>query len=144
MRFVIQKHDATSLHYDLRLKLDGLSKSWPVRRGHSLDPNDKRLAVEVEDHPLDYGDFKVTHPKDEYGGGSTVMLWGRGYWEPEGKKSPEEALKKGDFKFAVHGKRLQGSFVLVRMRHDHNGGKRTNWLAAIGVALEESELFPRG
>ncbi len=127
LRFVIQKHDATRLHYDLRLELDGVFKSWAVTRGPSLDPSDKRLAVEVEDHPLDYGDFEGTIPKGEYGGG-TVMLWDRGYWEPEGNRSPEEALKKGDFKFVLHGKRLQGSFVLVRMRHDRDGGKRTNWL----------------
>ena len=126
-RFVIQKHDATRLHYDLRLELDGVFKSWAVTRGPSLDPGDKRLAVEVEDHPLDYGDFEGTIPKGQYGGG-TVMLWDRGYWEPEGKKTPEEALSKGDFKFTLEGDRLHGSFVLVRMRHDRDGGKRTNWL----------------
>ncbi|WP_312223692.1 DNA ligase D [Rhizobium rhizoryzae] len=126
-RFVIQKHDATRLHYDLRLELDGVFKSWAVTKGPSLDPHDKRLAVEVEDHPLDYGDFEGTIPKGQYGGG-TVMLWDRGYWEPEGSKTPEEALAKGDFKFTLEGDRLHGSFVLVRMRHDRNGGKRTNWL----------------
>ncbi|CAN7680509.1 DNA ligase D [Rhizobium leguminosarum] len=126
-RFVIQKHDATRLHYDLRLELDGVFKSWAVTKGPSLDPHDKRLAVEVEDHPLDYGDFEGTIPKGQYGGG-TVMLWDRGYWEPEGKKSPEQALAKGDFKFTLQGKRLHGSFVLVRMRNDRNGGNRTNWL----------------
>lgn len=126
-RFVIQKHDATRLHYDLRLELNGVFKSWAVTRGPSLDPGDKRLAVEVEDHPLDYGDFEGTIPKGQYGGG-TVMLWDRGYWEPEGKKTPEEALAKGDFKFTLEGDRLHGSFVLVRMRHDRDGGKRTNWL----------------
>ncbi|CAD7035343.1 DNA ligase D [Pseudorhizobium endolithicum] len=126
-RFVIQKHDATRLHYDLRLELDGVFKSWAVTKGPSLDPHDKRLAVEVEDHPLDYGDFEGTIPKGQYGGG-TVMLWDRGYWEPEGRKSPEEALRKGDFKFTLEGKRLHGSFVLVRMRSDRDGGKRNNWL----------------
>ncbi|QND44286.1 DNA ligase D (plasmid) [Rhizobium lusitanum] len=126
-RFVIQKHDATRLHYDLRLELDGVFKSWAVTKGPSLDPHDKRLAVEVEDHPLDYGDFEGTIPKGQYGGG-TVMLWDRGYWEPEGKRTPEEALAKGDFKFTLEGQRLRGSFVLVRMRHDRDGGKRTNWL----------------
>jgi bifunctional non-homologous end joining protein LigD len=127
LRFVIQKHDATRLHYDLRLELDGVFKSWAVTRGPSLDPHDKRLAVEVEDHPLDYGDFEGTIPKGQYGGG-TVMLWDRGYWEPEGKKTPQQALEDGDFKFLLEGKRLHGSFVLVRMKRDRNGGKRTNWL----------------
>ncbi len=127
LRFVIQKHDATRLHYDLRLELDGVFKSWAVTRGPSLDPADKRLAVEVEDHPLDYGDFEGTIPEGEYGGGN-VMLWDRGYWEPEGDLSAEEAIKKGDLKFTLHGHRLQGSFVLVRMKRDRDGGKRTNWL----------------
>ncbi|MGO4407935.1 DNA ligase D [Bosea sp. RAF48] len=126
-RFVIQKHDASRLHYDLRLELDGVFKSWAVTKGPSLDPHDKRLAVEVEAHPLDYGDFEGIIPKGEYGGG-TVMLWDRGYWEPEGSRTPQEALEKGDFKFELHGKRLKGSFVLVRMRSDRDGGKRTNWL----------------
>ncbi|KPF46835.1 DNA ligase D [Rhizobium sp. AAP43] len=126
-RFVIQKHDATRLHYDLRLELNGVFKSWAVTRGPSLDPQDKRLAVEVEDHPLDYGDFEGTIPKGQYGGG-TVMLWDRGYWEPEGNRTPEEALEKGDFKFTLEGQCLHGSFVLVRMRNDREGGKRTNWL----------------
>jgi len=126
-RFIIQKHDATRLHYDLRLELDGVFKSWAVTKGPSLDPQDKRLAVEVEDHPLDYGDFEGTIPKGQYGGG-TVMLWDRGYWEPEGTKTPEQALAKGDFKFTLQGERLHGSFVLVRMAHDRARGKRTNWL----------------
>lgn len=125
-RFVIQKHDATRLHYDLRLELDGVFKSWAVTKGPSLDPHDKRLAVEVEDHPLDYGDFEGIIPKGQYGGG-TVMLWDRGYWKPEGDESPEKALAKGDFKFTLEGDRLQGSFVLVRMR-SKEGEKRTNWL----------------
>ena len=126
-RFVIQKHDATRLHYDLRLELDGVFKSWAVTRGPSLDPHDKRLAVEVEDHPLDYGDFEGTIPKGQYGGG-TVMLWDRGYWEPEGAMTPEQALAKGDFKFTLEGERLHGGFVLVRMANDRERGKRTNWL----------------
>jgi bifunctional non-homologous end joining protein LigD len=127
LRFVIQKHDASRLHYDLRLELDGVFKSWAVTRGPSLDPADKRLAVEVEDHPLDYGDFEGTIPKGEYGGG-TVMLWDRGYWEPDDNMSPEAALKKGDLKFVLHGDRLKGSFVLVRMKKDRDDGKRINWL----------------
>ena len=124
-RFVIQKHDATRLHYDLRLEYDGVFKSWAVTKGPSLDPHDKRLAVEVEDHPLDYGDFEGTIPEGEYGGG-TVMLWDRGYWAPEG--DPERGFKKGDLKFTLDGDKLHGSWVLVRMRNDRTGGKRTNWL----------------
>jgi bifunctional non-homologous end joining protein LigD len=123
-RFVVQKHDATRLHYDFRLEFDGVFKSWAVTRGPSLDPHDKRLAVEVEDHPLDYGDFEGTIPKDQYGGG-TVQLWDRGYWESD---DPEKGFRKGDLKFTLHGDKLHGSWVLVRMRHDRNGGKRTNWL----------------
>ncbi len=126
-RFVIQKHDASHLHYDLRLELDGVFKSWALPRGPALDPKEKRLAVEVEDHPLEYGDFEGTIPEGEYGGG-TVMLWDRGYWEPEGDKSAEEQLKSGNLKFRLDGRRLHGSWVLVRMKRDRNGGKRTNWL----------------
>jgi bifunctional non-homologous end joining protein LigD len=123
-RFVIQKHDATRLHYDFRLEFDGVFKSWAVTRGPSLDPHDKRLAVEVEDHPLDYGDFEGTIPKGQYGGG-TVQLWDRGTWESD---DPDRGFKKGDLKFTLHGDKLHGSWVLVRMRHDRSGGKRTNWL----------------
>jgi bifunctional non-homologous end joining protein LigD len=129
-RFVVQKHAATRLHYDFRLELDGTFKSWAVTKGPSNDPADKRLAVEVEDHPLEYGDFEGTIPKGEYGGG-TVQLWDRGYWEPEGDLSPEDALKKGDFKFTLEGERLHGSWVLVRMKWNRDrdkNSKRTNWL----------------
>jgi bifunctional non-homologous end joining protein LigD len=126
-RFVIQRHAARQLHYDLRLELDGVFKSWAVAKGPSLNPKDKRLAVEVEDHPLDYGDFEGTIPKCEYGGG-TVQLWDRGYWLPEGDKTPEEALGDGDFKFTLIGEHLHGSWVLVRMKRDWTGGNRTNWL----------------
>jgi bifunctional non-homologous end joining protein LigD len=128
LRFVIQKHAARRLHYDLRLELDGVFKSWTVTRGPSLDPAEKRLAVEVEDHPLDYGDFEGTIPKGEYGGG-TVQLWDRGFWIPQGDKSPQEALKSGELKFRLEGDRLHGSWVLVRLKNDrYGGGKRTNWL----------------
>jgi len=123
-RFVIQKHAATRLHYDLRLEFDGVFKSWAVTKGPSLDPHDKRLAVEVEDHPLDYGDFEGTIPEDQYGGG-TVMLWDRGTWESD---DPDRGFKKGDLKFTLHGGKLHGSWVLVQMKGDRYGGKRTNWL----------------
>jgi len=123
-RFVIQKHAATRLHYDFRLEYDGVFKSWAVTRGPSLDPHDKRLAVETEDHPLDYGDFEGTIPKGQYGGG-TVQLWDRGYWE---SVDPAAGFKKGDLKFSLYGDKLQGSWVLVRMRHNRDGSNRTNWL----------------
>ena len=126
-RFVVQKHDATRLHYDLRLELDGVFKSWAVTKGPSTNPKDKRLAVEVEDHPLDYGDFEGTIPKGQYGGG-TVMLWDRGFWMPEGTTDPAQALRKGELKFTLAGDKLKGSWILVRMRKDRDGGKRTNWL----------------
>ncbi|UVO38510.1 DNA ligase D [Bradyrhizobium arachidis] len=122
-RFVIQKHDATRLHYDFRLEFDGVFKSWAVTKGPSLNPHDKRLAVEVEDHPLDYGDFEGTIPEGQYGGG-TVMLWDRGTWESD---NPEAGFKKGDLKFTLNGDKLHGSWVLVRMRN-RGGEKRTNWL----------------
>ena len=125
LRYVIQKHAATRLHYDFRLELDGTFRSWAVTRGPSLDPAEKRLAVEVEDHPLDYGDFEGTIPKGQYGGG-TVMLWDRGFWEPEG--DADRMLKKGDLKFTLDGDKLHGSWVLVRMRNDKFKSKRNNWL----------------
>ncbi|MGZ3299064.1 MAG: DNA ligase D, partial [Asticcacaulis sp.] len=125
LRYVIQKHAATRLHYDFRLELHGTFRSWAVTRGPSLDPADKRLAVEVEDHPLDYGDFEGTIPKGQYGGG-TVMLWDRGYWMPDG--DPDEMLAKGDLKFVLEGEKLHGGWVLVRMRSDKTKSKRDNWL----------------
>lgn len=126
-RFIIQKHDATRLHYDLRLELDGVFKSWAITRGPSLDPADKRLAVEVEDHPLDYGDFEGTIPKGEYGGG-TVLLWDRGYWSPSGEQSAVQALRAGELKFVVAGNKLKGSWVLVRIKNRSAAEQRNNWL----------------
>lgn len=126
LRFVIQKHAASGLHYDFRLELDGVFRSWAVTKGPSLDPHDRRLAVEVEDHPLDYGDFEGTIPKGQYGGG-TVMLWDRGYWEPEPGTDPHEGLKRGDFKFVLQGERLKGGFVLVRMKRRERE-KTDSWL----------------
>ena len=127
LRFVIQKHAATRLHFDLRLEHDGVFRSWAVAKGPSLDPHDKRLAVEVEDHPLDYGDFEGTIPKGQYGGG-TVQLWDRGYWSPEpGFEDIDRALAKGELKFVMEGERLHGSWVIVRLRADPKS-KRDNWL----------------
>src|SRR5712672_851084 len=123
-RFVVQKHDATRLHYDFRLEWQGVLKSWAVPKGPSLDPAVRSLAIEVEDHPFDYGDFEGTIPEGQYGGG-TVMLWDRGTWKSD---DPERGFKKGDLKFTLEGDKLHGSWVLVRMRHDRDGGKRTNWL----------------
>ncbi len=123
-RFVIQKHDARRLHFDFRLELDGVLKSWAVTRGPSLNPADKRLAVRTEDHPVEYGTFEGTIPKGQYGGG-TVMLWDEGTWRPQA--DPHEGLKKGMLKFELDGKRLKGGFALVRLRDDAKG-KRENWL----------------
>src|SRR6188474_3850177 len=127
-RYVIQMHAARRLHYDLRLEMDGVYKSWAVTRGPSLDPKDRRLAVEVEDHPIEYGTFEGTIPQGEYGGG-TVMLWDRGTWEPEGDAA--KAHKKGHITFEFKGERLNGGFSLIRMA-DRDQGKgrkvRHNWL----------------
>jgi bifunctional non-homologous end joining protein LigD len=127
-RYVMQLHAARRLHFDLRLEIDGVYKSWAVTRGPSLDPKDRRLAVEVEDHPIEYGTFEGTIPRGEYGGG-TVMLWDRGHWAPEG--DPEKAFKKGHIAFEFKGERLKGGYHLVRMAdRDEGKGKkvRHNWL----------------
>ncbi|WP_323718563.1 DNA ligase D [Paracoccus aminovorans] len=126
--FVIQKHAATRLHYDFRLELDGVLKSWAVAKGPSLVPGEKRLAVHVEDHPLEYGDFEGTIPKGEYGGG-TVILWDRGTWTPEG--DPHQAYAKGHLEFTLHGEKLGGRWHLVRMRGKPRE-KRENWLLIKG------------
>jgi bifunctional non-homologous end joining protein LigD len=123
--FVIQKHAARRTHFDFRLEHDGVLKSWAVTKGPSLDPAQKRLAVRTEDHPLEYGGFEGVIPKGEYGGGP-VMIWDRGTWEPIG--DPDEGLAKGDLKFRLNGERLNGDFVLVRMKPRKGDGKRENWL----------------
>ncbi len=127
-RYVIQKHAARRLHYDLRLELDGVMKSWAVTRGPSLDPNEKRLAVHVEDHPIDYNSFEGTIPQGEYGGG-TVMIWDRGTWAPEG--DPHKGYAKGHLIFDLAGQKLHGRWHLVRMRsRDHE--RHENWLLIKG------------
>ena len=126
LRFVIQKHAASHLHFDLRLEYEGTFRSWAVPKGPSLDPKDRRMAMEVEDHPLDYGDFEGTIPKGQYGGG-TVMLWDRGYWAPEkGFEKIGAALAKGELKFVMEGERMHGSWVLVRTKRESRG--KASWL----------------
>jgi bifunctional non-homologous end joining protein LigD len=123
--YVIQKHAARALHYDFRLELDGVLLSWAVPKGPSLNPRDRHLAVRVEDHPLEYGSFEGSIPPGEYGAG-TVQLWDRGTWEPEG--DPRAGLTKGDLKFALHGEKLRGSWVLVRMKPRPGQEGKENWL----------------
>jgi bifunctional non-homologous end joining protein LigD len=138
-RFVVQKHRASHLHYDFRLELDGVLKSWAVPRGPSLDPADKRLAMQVEDHPVSYFDFEGNIPADNYGAGS-VMVWDAGTWEPlsavqvggkyvpTGDAEANAQLAKGDLKFRLMGKRLNGDFALVKMKGRRPGSKGNEWL----------------
>lgn len=125
-RFVIQRHDASHLHFDFRLEHDGVLKSWAVPKGPSLDPADKRLAVQVEDHPIDYGRFEGTIPEGEYGGG-TVQLWDRGHWHPVDDDDAARAFRKGKIAFELEGERLHGRWALVQMRGPRNKSGR-NWL----------------
>ena len=138
-RFVVQRHRATRLHYDFRLEMDGVLKSWAVPKGPSLDPADKRLAMQVEDHPVSYFDFEGIIPKDNYGAG-TVMVCDVGTWEPlspepvNGKyvagtdAEADAMLKKGDFKIRLHGKRLNGDFALIHIKARRPGSKGNEWL----------------
>src|SRR6267378_770279 len=122
--FYVQRHDASRLHYDFRLEMDGTLKSWAVPKGPTLDPTPKRLAAMVEDHPLEYGNFEGNIPKGNYGAGS-VMLWDRGTYELLGDATPQEQLARGDVKFRLHGEKLKGEFALVLMK---GRGKGNEWL----------------
>jgi bifunctional non-homologous end joining protein LigD len=124
LAYVIQKHRATALHYDFRLEWKGVLLSWAVPKGPALDPSVKRMAMQTEDHPLEYAKFEGIIPEGEYGGG-TVMIWDQGTWTPE-SPDVDAALKKGDLKFALDGKKLHGSWVLVRIRPREGG--RPPWL----------------
>lgn len=124
--YVVQKHAASHLHYDFRLEWRGVLLSWAVPKGPSLDPSVKRLATHVEDHPVQYGNFEGVIPEGEYGGG-TVMLWDRGTWTPE-VEDVDAALEKGDLKFTLNGKKLRGSWVLVRTKLGYGGSAKPQWL----------------
>jgi bifunctional non-homologous end joining protein LigD len=124
LAFVVQKHAASHLHYDLRLEIDGVLKSWAVPKGPSLNPNDKRLAMQTEDHPFEYRNFEGSIPKGEYGGGE-MIIWDQGTYAPEGTLSIKEQLAKGDFKFQLNGEKLRGSFVLVKLKKP---GNKKEWL----------------
>src|SRR5437868_305619 len=124
--FVVQKHDASRLHWDFRLELDGVLKSWAVPKGPSLDPTEKRLAMRTEDHPLDYGGFEGTIPKGEYGGG-TVMLWDQGRWIPEPSKDPSKTIEEGHLHFTLEGERMKGEWVMFRLK-PRPGEKAEPWM----------------
>jgi bifunctional non-homologous end joining protein LigD len=144
--YVIQKHRASQLHYDFRLEYRGTLLSWAIPKGPSLDPSVKRLAMQVEDHPVEYANFEGVIPEGEYGGG-TVMVWDQGTWTPE---SPDvaAALEKGDLKFTLHGKKLKGSWVLVRT-HGYGSSSKTSWLLIkhrdnfASTAIDVAQEMPR-
>src|SRR5438067_66942 len=124
--FVVQKHDASRLHWDFRLELDGVLKSWAVPKGPSLNPGENRLAMRTEDHPLDYGGFEGTIPKGEYGGG-TVMLWDQGRWVPEPSKDPSKTIEEGHLHFTLEGERMKGEWVMFRLK-PRPGEKAEPWM----------------
>src|ERR1700743_1336992 len=138
LTFVIQKHAATRLHYDFRLEWNGVLKSWAVAKGPSYNPKDKRLAIQVEDHPLEYGGFEGTIPQGQYGGG-TVMLWDRGTWEPQDGEDAREGYRKGRLKFILHGERMKGGWTLVRMGPRGQERNSDNWLL---IKERDSEARP--
>lgn len=123
--YVIQKHRASHLHYDFRLAWNGVLLSWAIPKGPSLDPSVKRLAMQVEDHPIEYGGFEGVIPEGEYGGG-TVLLWDEGTWSPD-EPDVDAALRKGSLKFTLHGKKLHGSWALVRTK-SYGGSRKNAWL----------------
>jgi len=126
--FVVQKHDATRLHYDFRLEMNGVLASWAVPKGPSLNPAVKRLAIRTEDHPIEYADFEGLIPEGEYGAG-TVMVWDKGTYDPEDELSPEQQLARGEVKVVLHGQKLRGGFVLVYPgRRLGEPGEKTRWL----------------
>ncbi len=131
--YVIQKHRASHLHYDFRLEWRGVLLSWAVPKGPALDPKVKRMAMQVEDHPLAYAKFEGVIPEGEYGGG-TVMIWDEGTWKPE-VPDVDASLKKGDLKFTLKGKKLQGSWVLVRLK-PRGGEKRPSWRGAAKASVQ--------
>src|SRR6202040_4177570 len=144
--FVVQKHRASQLHYDFRLEYNGTLLSWAIPKGPSLDPSVKRLAMHVEDHPIEYASFEGVIPESEYGGG-TVMVWDQGTWTPE-VPDVAAALEKGDLRFTLHGKKLKGSWVLVRTR-GYGSGSKTSWLLIkhrdeyASASVEVAEEMPR-
>jgi bifunctional non-homologous end joining protein LigD len=123
---MVQKHDATRLHYDLRLEMDGVMKSWAVPKGPSLNPSDRHLAVRTEDHPMDYSSFEGTIPKGEYGGG-TVMLWDWGRWIPHPDKDPRKTIEEGHLHFTLEGHRMKGEWVMFRLK-GRPGERAENWM----------------
>src|ERR1700730_109685 len=137
--FVVQKHAASHLHYDFRLGWNGVLKSWAIAKGPSYLTRDKRLAVQVEDHPIDYGGFEGIIPKGQYGGG-TVMVWDQGTWEPQpGHSDGDEGLRTGSLKFILHGKKMKGKWALIRMGGKAANERKPNWLL-----IKEHDEFERG